>query len=157
MRRRAAEPADPVDLGKCLRLPERGGHSISNVLLANFVRSKSASKAKPCTVLPLFCRTGLSGSERSLRGEAGLLAEFAERAGQQIVRPHQPLRDGPGAVVLARPERPARMRQQEFEFVPPPVGEEACADFVACVPCAEYSRRAADRAALRFDAIAAMR
>jgi len=47
--------------GNVCRLPERGGHSISNVLLWIAPGSQSASSAKACTTLPPGCRIGASG------------------------------------------------------------------------------------------------
>src|SRR5439155_22255927 len=42
--------------GNCLRLPECGGHSISNRFdLGSNDSGKSPSNAQPCTVLPPFC------------------------------------------------------------------------------------------------------
>src|SRR6266496_3925384 len=42
--------------GNCLRLPECGGHSISNKFdLTSNDSGKSPSNAQPCTVLPPFC------------------------------------------------------------------------------------------------------
>src|SRR4051812_37939483 len=137
----AGRPNQPIRSisGNCFFWPERGGHSISNKLLENPDRSKLASKVKPCTVLPLFCRTGCSATKgpcavnpvSSLNSRSVL--EFAERAGQQIVRPYQPFGNGPGAVVLARPVWPARMRQQHLDLVASAIGQQACADVIlAC-------------------------
>src|SRR5579884_1504370 len=47
--------------GKRRNLPDFGGHSISNSLLANAARSRSASHAKACTIFPLLWLTGRSG------------------------------------------------------------------------------------------------
>ena len=95
----------------------------------------------------------LERDERARRGQPGFLAELPQRSREQIVRPHQALGNGPGAVVLARPERAARMRQQDFDLPAPAVGEEPRADFVLACHRAQYSRRAADRAALRIVAV----
>src|SRR5262249_32970689 len=54
--------------------------------------------------------------ERSVGNEAGFLGEFAPGGGGKVaVRPDQALGDRPGALVLARPIRPARMPEQHFE------------------------------------------
>ena len=92
----------------------------------------------------------LQRHERPLRGQSGFLAEFAKRAGEEIVRPHQSFGNGPGAGVLARPERAARMRQQEFDS-----SRRRKASRPALISslrriCPHNSGRAADQAALQF-------
>jgi hypothetical protein len=42
-----------------LLLPDFGGHSISKLLHVSFSGSKSPSQANACTILPLFCFTGV--------------------------------------------------------------------------------------------------
>ena len=51
-RPRRSEPLRPVDLGKLRRWPERGGHSISNMLLVVTVVSRSPCTAQACTRFP---------------------------------------------------------------------------------------------------------
>ncbi len=70
--------------GKLCCFPERGGHSISNVLLEKRGRSKSASTAKAWTIFPLFCLSGVSSSNGPFATSPGFLVEFPFGAGEQI-------------------------------------------------------------------------
>jgi hypothetical protein len=63
--------------------------------------------------------------------KAGFLGEFALGAGEQIVRPHEALWNGPGALILARPEGPARMGEQKFRLFLPAEGEQTRTELVA--------------------------
>src|SRR5690348_2136976 len=82
--------------------------------------------------------------KRTPRDQPGFLVELAKRALEQVVGPNQSFRNGPGAIILFRPERPARMRQQKFEQRPPAIDQKACADLGSACHAPLYSRRAAD-------------
>jgi len=45
----------PVYFGISIRFPERGGHSISQVLLINFAGIAITLKCQAVTIFPLFC------------------------------------------------------------------------------------------------------
>src|SRR5205807_91429 len=63
--------------------------------------------------------------EWAVRNQARLLGELAPRAGEQIAGFHEALRDGPDAFVLLRPQRAARMREQDFQAVVVAIGEDS--------------------------------
>ena len=97
------------------------------------LRSRSASKAKPCTVLPLFCRTGCSGTNgpsavNPVSSVNSRSAPISRSSGRTT-----------GLWGLSRRRRPCKPRTArrdapaEIRGPCPAEGEKACADFVlAC-------------------------
>ena len=118
--------------GNSLSLPDPLGHSNSNVLLVLCVTSRSPRTPKAVTILPPGCLTGAN----SMRGPAGhveadLLPELALGGDPWVlVLGVLALRNRPGAVVLACPERAAGMTDQHLDdTVGDPVQQKTRAPF----------------------------
>ena len=114
--------------GNSFTCPDRGGHSIENVLLA--------SRGRVEVALPAPGRDDLAGllpdraelDERvthDRRRRAQLLLELAQRNLERLLAGLDlALGDRPGAIVLPRPERPARMDEQHLDPVAAAAVEE---------------------------------
>ena len=100
-------------------------------MLLDGVRDVEVSLQRPHTD-PLAARlSALPEEDRPAAGsrKPDLLLEFSVGGVERVfVGPVFALRDGPGGLVLARPERPTRVRDQDLDGVPggDPVQQKAC-------------------------------
>ena len=121
------QPALSISGNSAVR-PERGGHSIVNVLLRTAAASISPWAAQALTILPPFWRT-LPSSISSLTGSAAPVSSSnsSQRAFARIFAVVVlALRDRPRAGVAARPEWPAGVHEQHLGRWPGgPVEENA--------------------------------
>ena len=118
--------------GNSCFFPERGGHSIVNVLLLVAAGSQSPSNAHAWTALPPFCINVPSTRNSSCGGNPS--SQFFLKLplrGHEIVlaRPDLPLGDAPRCRVPVRPYRPAGMDEQDLKRTAShPIHDEARTD-----------------------------
>src|SRR5215211_948887 len=125
------EIGDPVDLGKALPLAGARRPFGLEIIAAAIAEIQIGCERKGMHGLAAFLLDRVERHELAIGHEAGLLGELAPRAGEEIARFHQPLRDRPRAGILLCPERTARMREQYLQAVLEPVGEDSSADVAA--------------------------
>ena len=100
----------------CIR-PDPRGHSIAKVLLDEWVMSRSPSSAHTLTRFPPGCRRSPRKTADALGSlETDLLFELPVGGVKRILAGEVlTLRDGPGGIVFSRPERPARVGDQDLD------------------------------------------
>ena len=104
--------------GNHCRRPDRGGHSISNVLLLSEAASQLPSTAHTCTSFPPGCLASPSGRNLPCGAATRLFVKLALGSGKGCFAfCDQSFRDRPGSKVLVAPERTAWMTQQNFNAV----------------------------------------
>ena len=104
--------------GKSCVRPDRGGHSMANVLLVSLDGSASPSTAHTSTVLALDWRKLPSATTWPLQPQPGLLGELPPGCRERVLAGLAfAFRDAPGAFVLLHPEGSARVHQEHLDAV----------------------------------------
>ena len=100
--------------GNSAVLPERGGHSIANILLLSRAGSKSPSHPQATIVFPPACLCA-PRSRNWPSAASGLLQKFPLGGGQQVFAPSaSPFGMDHAPSYLLPPERTARVHEQDL-------------------------------------------